>query len=771
MLSGNNGSVGGFVGFEDGWSGALYQNCYATGHVENTGTGNSANGFGSKQGESSIDACFWDMETSGMDFSQLGTGKSTAEMKTKSTFTLAGWDFGTVWNMDGVTNDGYPFVRGTEPETPVTIAETTFTYDERGRLHEESLTYDGQTYTTIYDYDSADRLKTVTYPNQQGEMVEQDYSDRGLPKTLKFEGTDDYLVSDMQYNPLGQVKQIDLGDVDLNNVVRTIYGYWGVGGDNDNPGGYYGNLWRIRTTKDGNPLQDIEHTWDASSNLTQRHNVVTGETETFTYDFLDRIKTAAASGGSTSYSRSYGYDKLGNIQSANGRTYLYEDPAHKHAVTSAGTNSYTYDANGNMEQRVSHNQKLQWDEENRLVKVTNLDDMQTQATFAYDAFGDRLLKEENGERVLYVNSYFEKNLTTGKETSHYYLGGQEVAFRKVTDDGSSTLEYVHTDHLGSTVFTTDSNGGRISLEQDQQYYPFGSKRQDTDPLLDTDKKFTGQRLDQTGLYFYNARYYDAEIGRFISADTIVPNPADPQNFNRYTYCLNNPLKYTDPSGHFLDTLFDIGSAVYDVYTIIKYPTDWENWAALGADIGCAFIPFVAGGGVAVRGATHADEAYDVYRGINQADNAYRAVNAGGDAARIGGANVVNEVSQAAVMRQLRQSGTRESLATASLIKRGKVRLNFVATDPFRMGAAGRASWAPGRDVYIAMDKVRNARRAAGIAAHESRHILQGITPDTYRLMHELDAYQWQRAAGFLNATDQQIIHNLNTNPLYSHVSW
>jgi RHS repeat-associated protein len=70
--------------------------------------------------------------------------------------------------------------------------------------------------------------------------------------------------------------------------------------------------------------------------------------------------------------------------------------------------------------------------------------------------------------------------------------------------------------------------------------------------MPTDKKFTGQRLDQTGLYYYNARYYDATIGRFISADTIVPDVFNPQTLNRYSYCLNNPLKYVDPSGHEVD---------------------------------------------------------------------------------------------------------------------------------------------------------------------------------------------------------------------------
>ncbi len=67
--------------------------------------------------------------------------------------------------------------------------------------------------------------------------------------------------------------------------------------------------------------------------------------------------------------------------------------------------------------------------------------------------------------------------------------------------------------------------------------------------LATDKLFTGQRLDGTGLYYYGARYYDPNIGRFISADTVVPNPKNPQAFNRFSYVANNPLKYIDPTGH------------------------------------------------------------------------------------------------------------------------------------------------------------------------------------------------------------------------------
>jgi RHS repeat-associated protein len=82
-------------------------------------------------------------------------------------------------------------------------------------------------------------------------------------------------------------------------------------------------------------------------------------------------------------------------------------------------------------------------------------------------------------------------------------------------------------------------------------YPFGGIRNPGGaPVVDTDVGFTGQRLDETtGLMFYQARYYDPVTARFISADTMIPDPGNPQDFNRYTYVRNNPVAYTDPSGN------------------------------------------------------------------------------------------------------------------------------------------------------------------------------------------------------------------------------
>ncbi len=109
--------------------------------------------------------------------------------------------------------------------------------------------------------------------------------------------------------------------------------------------------------------------------------------------------------------------------------------------------------------------------------------------------------------------------------------------------------FYHKNQINSSAVITDATGAEATRVI---YRPFGTVDQDHSPGVDTvTHKFTGQEFDEeSGLYYYNARYYNAAIGRFMTADTVVPgNGEDPQGFNRYAYVLNNPVKYTDPSGH------------------------------------------------------------------------------------------------------------------------------------------------------------------------------------------------------------------------------
>jgi RHS repeat-associated protein len=104
---------------------------------------------------------------------------------------------------------------------------------------------------------------------------------------------------------------------------------------------------------------------------------------------------------------------------------------------------------------------------------------------------------------------------------------------------------------------TDSASAKV---QAVTYYPYGATRTNLPGTpVNVPYKYTGKELDNTGLYYYEARYYDAVLGRFISADTIVPDPEDPQDLNRYSYVDNNPLRYTDPTGHAVSCATNDGS--------------------------------------------------------------------------------------------------------------------------------------------------------------------------------------------------------------------
>jgi RHS repeat-associated protein len=196
-------------------------------------------------------------------------------------------------------------------------------------------------------------------------------------------------------------------------------------------------------------------------------------------------------------------------------------------------------------------------------------------TFVYDGNGVRVKKIDPDDSVTYyVGGIYEVlSTTTGiTKTSYYYAGAQRVAMR-ITAGVSTTVIYLHGDHLGSTSLTTSAGGQVVARVL---YYPYGEERY-TVGTLTTDYGYTGQRKNgYLDTYSMGARDYDPRLGRWLSADTIVPNPANPQSFNRFAYVQNNPLKYTDPSGHAEwiglgggeEELGDVGEDV-----------DWAAWEA------------------------------------------------------------------------------------------------------------------------------------------------------------------------------------------------
>ncbi len=125
------------------------------------------------------------------------------------------------------------------------------------------------------------------------------------------------------------------------------------------------------------------------------------------------------------------------------------------------------------------------------------------------------------------------------------------------DSANNGLFHIYTDHLGSTGAMSDSSGAYIPNSH-AKYTPFGDWR--TEPTATAgDRYYTSHKhnnlgggADDLGLIYMNARYYLPGVGRFASADTIVPDPDNPQNYNRYSYAQNNPVKYSDPTGHYVE---------------------------------------------------------------------------------------------------------------------------------------------------------------------------------------------------------------------------
>jgi len=242
---------------------------------------------------------------------------------------------------------------------------------------------------------------------------------------------------------------------------------------------------------------------------------------------------------------------------------------------------YSYDANGNMTR--APGKTLTYDYDNMPVSIGS-------TTFVYDFSGQRVKKNA----TIYIGKLYE--CTGGTCTKYIFAGGNRIAYKT-----GSAVYYYHTDHLGSSSIITNTSGTKVN---ELYYYPYGKTRYALDSSLT--HKFTGQEEDEeTGLYYYGARYYDPAIGRFVSADSIVPDFSDPQTLNRYSYCRNNPIILTDPSGNIfgIDDLLaiGIGAAIGAISSGLQ--SDWNLEAmATGAFIGGVSAGVFSGVEGAVAGA-------------------------------------------------------------------------------------------------------------------------------------------------------------------------
>ena len=270
-----------------------------------------------------------------------------------------------------------------------------------------------------------------------------------------------------------------------------------------------------------------------------------------------------------SRTESYEYDAGGNrtverilLRKEYGWSYTYYPNSNwlKSKVKQDGTEriDYAYDANGNLISKIeTKGDKIDtweyaFDLLNQLEQVKK--NGEVVSSYVYDPNGFRVEKNGSKGKIHYVPLLngevgYRKEFTSGKEYSWVYVGGQKLARVNGTIGSLAKKYFYQNDHLGSCLAMTDENGNPVVS---RDFAPFG-QRINTDVYDDepkdpeeTEDGFTGKDLDEDiGLYYYNARWYDPEIGRFISQDSV----SDPANPNEFAYCGNNPVNNVDPSGH------------------------------------------------------------------------------------------------------------------------------------------------------------------------------------------------------------------------------
>ena len=233
----------------------------------------------------------------------------------------------------------------------------------------------------------------------------------------------------------------------------------------------------------------------------------------------------------------------------------------------------------------------------------------------------RIYQELNENSIITARKTFvgegleivEKPQSGTVQKIHYLSGGDGNLFAMYIIDQNNvgTLYYLFTDHLGSPNLITDASGNTV---QELSFDAWGKRRDPatwqpyatnaTIPAAFIDRGFTfHEHLYPFTLINMNGRAYDPLVGRFLSADPYIQAPDNPQNLNRYSYCLNNPLRYSDPSGEFLIEAMIIGGLANWIMSGCEFNWDGAASFAIGAVAGAIGAGVGAGVNASIAGAS------------------------------------------------------------------------------------------------------------------------------------------------------------------------
>lgn len=442
----------------------------------------------------------------------------------------------------------------------------TYTYDTRGNIASKT---DATNKAETYQYDSANRLIQTT--TRKGEVITYAYDGQDrLTQIARPDATTSY-----SYDAAGRLIQIQEGSIKLqyeydqaDRLTREVQ---------DTPQGFnsveyqYDTLDR-RISRRVNGLDETKYTYNKAGQITQIQ--YKGETTSYQYDAAGRLISKSLPGNITQTSTLDAASRLTQIQYKNGATLIdqldfqydaegnitskkllngslnqdtpltatYDIANRMTGITVNGkTYTLTYDNNGNLTGKqntadLSDATIYQWDARNRL---TNISGPGITASFNYDPLGRRIQRTVNGTTTSYLYDGSQAiGEVRGGVTTNLLTGlNIDEAIARYASTGRLTQL---TDQLGSVIRQINAAG---ATQSSTAYSPYGEASTTGDDQYNS-TEYTARENDDTGLYFYRARYYDLVLKRFVSEDPI----GTAGGINLMGYVRGNPVSYSDPTG-------------------------------------------------------------------------------------------------------------------------------------------------------------------------------------------------------------------------------
>ncbi|NDW18126.1 hypothetical protein D0T53_04240 [Dysgonomonas sp. 216] len=382
-----------------------------------------------------------------------------------------------------------------------------------------------------YNYNATDGvLASITYKSSEASAnigTESYTYQNGHLKAIAFAGTTVWRLD--AENNMGIPSQVTTGGL------TRIYGYDAYGMP----------VRRVTRNTSGTAIQHVNYSFNPrTGNLTWRKDSIRNKVENFGYDKMNRLTTLP--GKTVTYANNgniLGISTVGAFAYNTSRPYAIAE------FTPSGTSQIPL-----RDQTIAYN---------TMMRPTSITENNYVTTLAYNSDGQRtkmnIKKSGTDELTRYYldGGRYEIDKAVAGNKERLYLGGDaySAAAVYVKEGNTWAIYYICRDYLGSITHVANASGavrqelsydawGRLRNPANQTIYTSGSE-----PVLLLGRGYTGhEHLTMYGLINMNARLYDPVLGRFLSPDPYVQDPYNSQNFNRYSYCLNNPLKYNDPNG-------------------------------------------------------------------------------------------------------------------------------------------------------------------------------------------------------------------------------